>query len=176
MLILWMSSPLFLLQLPLISSAPIYIRLPEKSGNYCRSIQISSFPTVFSASTPNHGVFNNLPTVPGPPVFIKACCLKPRRSFSRWRKQVLFNVLLLHGPVLSTCCLNLMVPGDPLVISNALTQPPFLTDTLCLQKGSLQIPMGTFDIPKTAIITPLASLSFSAFLLASGMLLRRFIG
>ena len=73
MLILWMSSLLFLFQLHLICSAHIYSRLPEKSGNSCWSTQTSSLLTVFSASTPKLGVFHDLPKVPGSLVFVKAC-------------------------------------------------------------------------------------------------------
>ena len=47
---------------------------------------------------------------------------------------------------------------------------------LDLQKGYFKVPLHPSNIPKTAIITPLACLSFFAFLLASGMLLRRFRG
>ena len=134
MLILWTSSLLFLLQLPLIHYVPIYSSLPEKSGNSCGSTQTSSLPTdfwplhlimEFSTTYPQSLVLQFLPK---PIVWIPGSWPLPRRCFSRWRKQVLFDVLLLHVPALY---LNLMVPGDHVVILNASTQPPFLTDTLC---------------------------------------------
>ena len=137
MLILWMSSPLFLLQLPPIHSVPIYRRLPEKSGNSCRSTQTSSFSMVFQPLHLNmefsktYPQFLVLQFLPKPAVWILGSWPLPRRSFSRWRKQVLFYILLLRVPALSTWCLNLMLPGDPVVISNASTLPPFLTDPLC---------------------------------------------
>ena len=155
MLILWMSSPLFLLQLPLIRSTHIYSRLPEKSGNSCWSTQTSSLPTVFQPLHLNMKFSTTCPQSlvlqfsPKPAiwileswplsrrsssrwrkVWIPESWPLSRRSFSRWRKQVLFDVLLFHGPVLSTWFLNLMVPGDPVVISDASTSP-FLTNTIC---------------------------------------------
>ena len=137
MLILWMSFPAFLLQLPLTSSAPISSRLAEKSGNYCRRTQMSSLQTVFqplkismefSMICAQSLVLQFLPE---PAVWILGSWHPPRRSFSRWRKPVLFDVLLLLGLALSTWFLNLMVPGDPVVILDTSTPPLFLTDTLC---------------------------------------------
>ena len=47
----------------------------------------SEYPDVlfsdgFSASTLKRGVFHNLPTIPGPPVFAKSCCLDPDKLAS----------------------------------------------------------------------------------------------
>ena len=72
MLILCMSSPLFHLLQPLNRSAPI---------SEIRKI-LSEYPDVlssvgFSACTPKHEVFHDLPTFPGPLVFAKAHCLDP---------------------------------------------------------------------------------------------------
>ena len=92
----------------------------------------------FLASTPKHGVFHDLPTDSGPPVFAKACHLDPEKlgstkaEFLKMEKEVIVRHFLLLGPVLSTWFLNLMVPGDPVVISDASTLPLFLTDILCL--------------------------------------------
>ena len=55
----------------------------------------------------------------------------PRWSFSRWRKPVMFAVLPLCDLALFTWFLNLMVPGDPVGISDVSTWPLFLTDTFC---------------------------------------------
>ena len=85
-------------------------------------------------------------------------------------------------PVLFTWSLNLMGPGD-LVGTFAISTPPWYPlpafsdfsarivgskffSKLGLQKGYFQILKRPVDIPKTAIITPLASLSSSASLLA----------
>ena len=136
MLILWMFSPSFLLQLPPIHSAHIYSRLPEKSGNSCWSIQASSLPTVFQPLHLNMEFFTTCPQslvlqfLPKPAVWIMESWPQPRRSFSRWRKQVLFDGVLLRGPVLSTWSLNLMVPGDPVVTSDPSTLSLLLTDFL----------------------------------------------
>ena len=80
MLILWMST---------ISS-------PAASNPFCTHLQqapreirklLLEYPDVlfsdgFSVSTPKHGVFHDLPTVPGPPVFAKARHLDPGKLAS----------------------------------------------------------------------------------------------
>ena len=83
-------------------------------------------------------------------------------------KAGIVDVLLLCGPALSTCCLNLMIPGDPVVISDTATIPdryslPTVADfsariagskffsKLDLQKGYFKISMQPANIPKTAI-------------------------
>ena len=48
---------------------------------------LSEYPDVlsldgFSASTPEHGIFHNLPTILGPLVFAKACHLDPDKLAS----------------------------------------------------------------------------------------------
>ena len=71
----------------------------------------------FSDSTPKRGVFHNLPMVPGPPVFAKACRLDPdklalpRLSSSRWRRLALYVGPPHTGPVLFTWSWSLMGPG-----------------------------------------------------------------
>ena len=81
MLILWTSSLLFLLQLPLIRSAPIYLQqAPREIWKLP-----SEYPDVLSSNVflaSKHGVFHDLPTVPGPPVFAKACRLDPGKLAS----------------------------------------------------------------------------------------------
>ena len=105
--------------------------------NSSRSTQTSSLPTVFQPLHLNMEFSMTFPQslvlqfLPKPTVWILGSWPLPRGSFSRWRKQVLFDVLLLRGPVLSTWSLNLIVPGDPVVISDASTPPLFLTDILC---------------------------------------------
>ena len=62
------------------------VSYPSTSDTFCAHLQtapweilklLSECPDILSshgflASTPKHGVFHNLPTVPGPPVFAKA--------------------------------------------------------------------------------------------------------
>ena len=69
---------------------------PAASDPICAHLQqapreirklLSEYPDVlssygFSASTPKHGVFHDLPTAPGPPVFAKAPCLDPQKLAS----------------------------------------------------------------------------------------------
>ena len=43
---------------------------------------LSEYPDGFSASTLKHSVFHDLPTVPGPPIFAKACILYPNKLAS----------------------------------------------------------------------------------------------
>ena len=76
MLILRMSSPLFLLQLP-----------PSTAGSQRNAETPVGVPRrplfqLFSASTPRHRVSHNLPTVPDPPVFAKARRLNPGKLAS----------------------------------------------------------------------------------------------
>ena len=112
---------------------------PATSDVFCAHLQqapreiwklLTEYPDVlffegFSASTPKHVGFHELPTIPVPPVFAKAHCLDPGKlasaqgSFSRWRRPGLFEVLPLHGPALSTWFLNLMVPEGPVEMSAA---------------------------------------------------------
>ena len=87
----------------------------------------------FSASTPKHEVFQNLSTVPGPPVFAKAPVWilgswpPLRQSFSRWIKQVLsmffFFVVQPSPHVVWTWWYLETLWWFP-------TPPPFLTDIL----------------------------------------------
>ena len=69
---------------------------PADSDPFCAHLQLtpreirkhlSEYPDAlysdsFSASTPKHGVFHNLPTAPGSPVFAKAHCLDPEKLAS----------------------------------------------------------------------------------------------
>ena len=69
---------------------------PSAGDPYCANLQaapreirklLSEYPDVlssdgFSASTPKHGVFHDLPTVPGPPVFARAHHLDPDKLAS----------------------------------------------------------------------------------------------
>ena len=124
---------------------------PAASDPFCAHLQqapreirklLSEYPDVlsshgFSASTPKHGVFHNLPTAPGPPVFAKARRLDPeklasakaeflkmekagivRRSSSPWSSPLHYN-------------LNLMVPGDPVAIFVSSTLPLLRTGIPC---------------------------------------------
>ena len=81
MLIPWMSSLPFHLPPPWICSALSFRQLLGKSGNFSQSTLTSSFDG-FSASSPKHGVFHELPTIPGPTVFAKACHLNPDKLAS----------------------------------------------------------------------------------------------
>ena len=98
-----MFSPLFLHPWPLTCSAPISSRLLEKSENSCQNIQMFFPLTVFrplhismkfSMTFLQYLVLQLLPKLA---VEILGSWLPPRRSFSRWRKLVLFDVLPLQG-------------------------------------------------------------------------------
>ena len=67
------SSP-FPLPIPWIRSALTSQPLLRRSGNFSQSTLMSSPPMDFH---PKHGVFHDLPTIPGPPVFAKASPLDP---------------------------------------------------------------------------------------------------
>ena len=91
----------------------------------------------FLASTPKHGVFHDLPTAPGPPVFAKAQCLDAlklafaKAEFLKMEKAgIVQRSSSLWSAVLSTWYLNLMGPGDLVVISVNSTLPLFLKNIL----------------------------------------------
>ena len=79
---LWMFSPLS----PLLSlqNTPMEIKK-----------LLSEYPVLssngFSASTPKHGIFHDLPTIPGPPVFLNTCRLDPDKLASAQTKFLLME-------------------------------------------------------------------------------------
>ena len=79
---LWMFSPPFPLPPPWIHSVPTFRLLLERSGSFSLSTQDVLSLDGVSASTPKHGVFHYLPSIPGPTVFTKACRLDPDKLAS----------------------------------------------------------------------------------------------
>ena len=163
-LILWMSSLPFLLQLPLTRSVPISSRLPEKSGNYYQSIQLFSLSTVFQllllymeCSQPSHcswySCFHQSLPDPGK-------LASPQAELFRLG---LFDVLPLYGPALFTWFLSMMmVPARyplPTIADFSARIAGFkFFSNLNLQKG--YFPTHPTNIPKTTLITPFGFFKF----------------
>ena len=168
---------------------------------------LSEYPDVlssdgFSASTPKHGVFYDLPTLPGPLVFAKACRLDPdklssaqakflkiekasivRRSSSPWSSSL--HMIPKPDGTWRPCGdfrrLNTTIVPDryplPAVSDfSARISGSRFSSKLDLQKGYFQHPMRPANISKTANITPFSLLEFLCPLLASKTLPRPSIG
>ena len=173
---------------------------PAASNPFCAHLQqapreiwklLSEYPDflssdVFLASTPKHGVFHDLPTAPGPPVFAKACRLDPEKLASvkaEFLKMEKAGICQCSSSTLSSP-LHMVPkpdgtwrPSDDFRRLNTATVPdrypltaiadfsariagPKFFSKLDLQKGYFQIPMHPADIPKTAIITPFGLFEF----------------
>ena len=164
-------------------------------SHYCQSIQMSS---LFSASSPKYGVLQDLPTVPGSPVFAKARHLDPGKLASaqaKFLKMEKAGILCRSSSPWSSPLHMVAKPDDTwrpcgdFCRLNTATVPdryplPSIADfSACiagskffskpnLQKGYFQVPMSPLTFPRPPSSPPLAYLSSSAFFLASVMLLR----
>ena len=174
---------------------------PSALDSFCAHLQfppleirklLSKYPYIlssygFSASSPKHGVFHNLSTIPGPLVFTKAHSLDPdnlaspqaeflkmekagivRHSSSSWSSPLLMVPKpdwSVGWPFGDFHCLNTAMAVDryPLQtvadFTTRITGSAFFSK-LDLQKGYFQISMHPTDIPKTAIITPFGLFEF----------------
>ena len=136
MLILCMSSPAFLLPLPWIPTALTSRQFLGKSGNFSKSTLTFSplmgfqplLQSMVCSRTPPPSL--DLKSLPRPAAWTRTRWPHPKLSFSRWKKHGSSAIPHLHGPVLSTWFLNLMVPGGPVGIYTTLTLPSCWTDTL----------------------------------------------
>ena len=140
----------------------------------------------FTASNPKHGVFHDLPTVPGPPVFAKARRLDPeklasakaefakmeaagiiRRSSSPWSSP-LHMVKKSDGSWrpcgdyrrLNTVTVPDRYPLPSVSDFSARISGSKVFSKLDLQKGYYQVPMRDRDILKTAVVTPFGLFEF----------------
>ena len=198
MLILWTSSPPFLLQMPFDPFCTHLQQAPSEIRNL-----LSEYPDVlssdgFSASTRKHGVFHDLPTIPGPPVFAKAHQLDHGKlasaqaeflkmekarivpsSSSPWSSP-LHMVPKPDGtwrPCGNFCKLNTTTVPDryplPTIADSSarISGSKFFLNSIC-RKDIFKLQCAPLTFQRLPIAHPLASTSSYNSPLTSGMLLR----